>query len=218
MVVSSMPWLCSMRCALLMYLAITATLSRPCIGWSSSSRVFKRSRYSTRQFSTTMSSVIPRAAVSVVVRSSFDIPRYVLVQRGKEPNKGKWSLPGGKIEAGETTLAAAKRELHEETQLSPQEWHKVPFCCSDSIHCNREGEVEYHYVISQCFCSLTNEQKLVASDDAADAAWFSLDEMKSAINEGKHVMPTVIGVIERAERMYQSGLLQTSTSIDDDVS
>ena len=104
---------------------------------------------------------IPRAAVSVVVRSSTETPRFVLVQRGKEPNKGKWSLPGGKIEAGETTLAAAARELKEETRLLPQEWYDAPFCCSDSIHCDDNGKIEYHYVISQCFCTLPNEQELV---------------------------------------------------------
>ena len=42
--------------------------------------------------------------------------RYLLVQRGKEPNKGMWSLPGGKLEYGETTLDGARRELAEEVE------------------------------------------------------------------------------------------------------
>lgn len=161
---------------------------------------------------TSSSSGIPRAAVSVVVRACTDTPRFVLVQRGKEPNKGKWSLPGGKIEAGETTLAAAQRELYEETLLQPTDWHTVPICSSDSIHISRNGDIEYHYVISQCFCSLERQEKLTASDDAANAQWFSVDEMKKADKQGKQIMPTVIEVIERAETMYQAGILEITGS------
>jgi 8-oxo-dGTP pyrophosphatase MutT (NUDIX family) len=71
--------------------------------------------------------VIPRAAVSVVVRVRCRLHQqhvsthetfYLLIQRGTEPNKGMWSFPGGKIEYGESTLVAAQRELQEETQWS----------------------------------------------------------------------------------------------------
>jgi ADP-ribose pyrophosphatase YjhB (NUDIX family) len=70
------------------------------------------------------SKVIPRAAVSVAVRVQFSYHEkvcctfYLLIQRGTEPNIGMWSLPGGKIEYGETTLQAAQRELDEETRWS----------------------------------------------------------------------------------------------------
>jgi NUDIX domain len=81
------------------------------------------------------SSILPRAAVSVVVqcccksneknKKDNDVDGddkqyyYLLIQRGKEPNKGKWSFPGGKIEHGETTLQGAMRELGEETKWPP---------------------------------------------------------------------------------------------------
>ena len=42
---------------------------------------------------------------------------YLLIQRGKEPNKGMWSLPGGSIQLGETTLSGAQRELIEEVKF-----------------------------------------------------------------------------------------------------
>lgn len=131
--------------------------------------------------------IIPRAAVSIVVRhalSSSSKPKYVLVQRGKEPNKGMWSLPGGKIEVGEKSLAAAKRELQEETGLfdsrtsdsrsrsadtddsktadfthTKLEWSEEgPICTTDSIHFDKNEEkcVQYHYVISQWFVEIVN--------------------------------------------------------------
>ena len=191
---------------LLMIIVLSTTLARSCTAWTAKRHV------------TTMSLVIPRAAVSVVALAKptvdkHDEPRYVLVKRGKEPNKGKWSLPGGKIEAGETTLAAAMRELREETQLLPTKWHEVPFCSTDSIHWNEEGEVQYHYVISQCFCILSADElgSLQASDDAAEAECFSLKEMKRAHEDAKHVMPAVIEVVERTEKMYQAGILTVQT-------
>ena len=47
--------------------------------------------------------------------------QHLLAQRGKEPNNGMWSMPGGKIEIGEGMLDAAKRELWEETGLTTQQ-------------------------------------------------------------------------------------------------
>ncbi|MDD5191437.1 MAG: NUDIX domain-containing protein, partial [Dehalococcoidales bacterium] len=40
--------------------------------------------------------------------------RCLLIQRGKEPSKGKWSIPGGKVELGETIESAVRREVLEE--------------------------------------------------------------------------------------------------------
>eukprot|EP00956_Cyclotella_meneghiniana_P010518 scaffold14629_cov72-Cyclotella_meneghiniana.AAC.4 len=173
--------------------------------------------------------LVPRAAVSVVVRWSEFSPskpsmaRYLLVQRGKEPNKGMWSLPGGKIELGEKTLDAAKRELTEETSLiSSQDknetesqkcslrWHEGgPFFSSDSIHHSQSNRVSFHYVISQCFAELKSPTppNIRASDDAMDARWWSSNEMKKAEDEGI-VTAGVASVVERSEKLYSSGLLQ----------
>ena len=81
-----------------------------------------------RRFTTLMSaassaaraySSVPRAAVAVAVRRSEEGPaEYLLVQRGKPPGKGSWSLPGGGVELGETSADAARRELEEECRLS----------------------------------------------------------------------------------------------------
>lgn len=54
----------------------------------------------------------PLACVGVVCRRGDDV---LLIRRGREPLKGKWSIPGGKMDFGETVRAAALRELKEET-------------------------------------------------------------------------------------------------------
>ena len=168
-------------------------------------------------------SAIPRAAVSCVVRNELNNEvKYVLVQRGKEPNKGIWSFPGGKIESGERSFEAAMRELEEETGLSKDmddyvfNWcEKAPICTTDSIHSTSDGEeeiVSFHYVISQWFVDVnskdsTKRPTLKANDDAADAKWFSFKDIQKGIQNGE-ITPGVEPVLERTELMHQKGLLE----------
>jgi 8-oxo-dGTP diphosphatase len=58
---------------------------------------------------------VPRVGVGAVV---LDASRVLLVRRGKPPLAGKWSLPGGLLELGETTAEAARREVAEECGLT----------------------------------------------------------------------------------------------------
>jgi ADP-ribose pyrophosphatase YjhB (NUDIX family) len=169
----------------------------------------------------------PRAAVAVVIRFQEGSPssstsasspinepvRYLLIQRGKAPNKGMWSLPGGKIESNEGTMDAAKRELREETGLGDNttsnqqwtlKWHDDgPFTCSDAI---TDG---FHYVISQCFAEViaSSQPNIEASDDAMDAKWWSVKEVEIAEQDGT-VSPGVLRVLRRSELLYEKGLLQ----------
>ena len=121
--------------------------------------IFRRPRCTTLLASSSSSSHYPRAAVAVTVQfippSLSTMPLdsyYLLIQRGNPPNQGMWSLPGGKIQLGETTLAAGRRELVEETSLELQpvpsssssssssshhdsycRWHDTPFMTTDAI-------------------------------------------------------------------------------------
>eukprot|EP00588_Corethron_pennatum_P020542 CAMPEP_0194311048 /NCGR_PEP_ID=MMETSP0171-20130528/8038_1 /TAXON_ID=218684 /ORGANISM="Corethron pennatum, Strain L29A3" /LENGTH=184 /DNA_ID=CAMNT_0039064991 /DNA_START=118 /DNA_END=672 /DNA_ORIENTATION=- len=170
---------------------------------------------------------IPRAAVSVVVRHSRQsqpgrpaFSQYVLVQRGKEPNKGMWSLPGGKVEPGEGSVAAAARELREETGLGRRtgdgalRWSTDgPVAVTDSIHFGGPGadRLLFHYVISQWFAEVTGEAsglppELEAGDDAADVRWWDASEISAGVARGE-VTRGVEGVVARAELLYEKGVL-----------
>jgi len=159
--------------------------------------------------------VIPRAAVSVIVRSPT--PSYIVVQRGKEPNLGLWSLPGGKLEGGETTLEGAQRELYEECQIcskSLQWFTGGAITVTDSIHYDEQGTLLFHYVIAQCFAIAPMELNLLACDDAADAKWQTLNEIRDKVEQGQ-TTPGVLRVVEQAERMFQQGLLVDNDNDDD---
>jgi|Transcript_978 ADP-ribose pyrophosphatase YjhB (NUDIX family) len=198
---------------------ISPIVPRIPLAFGSFSVAQSRRRVQTLRMSTATTPVIPRAAVSVVVKCSVDKnsnAMYALVQRGNEPNKGMWSLPGGKIETGEYTLTAAQRELWEETRLGDAdghhslEWFDGAFMCSDSIHRNDAGIITHHYVISQCFCRVVvttnNLPTLMACDDAMDAKWWTLSEIQNAVDQGK-ASPGIVQVFERAETLHSQSML-----------
>lgn len=98
----------------------------------------------------------------------------LLVRRGKPPNMGAWSLPGGAQELGETAEAAARRELEEETGLLVGALHLA--ATVDSIHTDPDGRVRYHYTIID-FAAVWQDGAPVAGGDAAEAVWAPLDAL-----------------------------------------
>lgn len=111
------------------------------------------------------SSPFPRPGVSVAVFRNNEI---LLVQRGKLPLRGVWSLPGGHIEPGETILTAAHRELAEETGIEANLRGVADVV--DVIHRNDDGSLRVHYVLTVFYGTwLAGDAK--AASDAMDTRW-----------------------------------------------
>lgn len=97
----------------------------------------------------------------------------LLVRRGRPPSQGLWSLPGGAVELGEELPAALEREIQEECGISIQ---VGPIAgVFDAIYRDRDGRVQYHYVLID-FLADYLEGELIAGSDASEAIWTSFAE------------------------------------------
>lgn len=116
----------------------------------------------------------PNTPLVGVCTAVFRGERMVLVQRGREPNKGQWAMPGGLVDVGEALSAAARREVWEETGLAidPPQLVK-PF---EIIRRDDDGRVAHHYVLIM-HAVVCETGVLQAGDDAAQADWFTSQEM-----------------------------------------
>lgn len=102
----------------------------------------------------------PEVAVgAVVVRAR----RLLLVRRGRGVALGRWSLPGGRVESGETLAEAVRRELYEETGLDV----RVGGLCGVAEDISDVA----HYVILDFWAEAQGDATPVAADDAADVRW-----------------------------------------------
>ena len=113
--------------------------------------------------SITVSGPIP--AVGVIC---FKGDKVLLIKRSKPPKKDDWSLPGGRIEQGETRREAALRELMEETGVTAKLLDKVA---------EIDADFGSHHFILHDFLAIWEAGKVRAGDDAADARWFELDDI-----------------------------------------
>lgn len=98
----------------------------------------------------------------------FERGRILLVERGKEPLKGYWSLPGGVLEIGETLEQGIVREVREETGLEVEPLKMLEIF--ERIIRDSQGAPEYHYVLIDYICRVTGGS-LRAADDASRVAW-----------------------------------------------
>ena len=129
----------------------------------------------------------PRAAASTAV---FRDGHVLLVERGKGPRRGIWSLPGGHIEPGETAREAALRELHEETAVTAEITGLVDV--HDVIFRDEGGALTVHYVLTVYWGRWSGGEPRAGSD-SADARFVPLSEV------GRYALtPGAASLIRRA--------------------
>ena len=140
----------------------------------------------------------PTAPIVAVGAVIVDAGRVLLVRRGREPLKGRWSLPGGALEVGESLSAGLVREVREETGLLVEPVELIELL--DRIH--REGErVRYHYVIADYLCRVTGGA-LRAASDADEVRWTERAEWNS--HSALSLDPVTARVIELGWRRAQA--------------
>ena len=95
----------------------------------------------------------------------------LLVKRGTDPGKGLWSLPGGRVESGESVVAAVVREFKEETGLQG--------ACGSLVGWVELMGVDHHFVVMDFLVTVLEAGEPVAGGDALDVQWVAFEELGS---------------------------------------
>jgi len=134
----------------------------------------------------------PRRPIVGVGALIFRRGRILMAQRGKEPLKGVWSLPGGALEVGESLDAGVRREVMEETglEVTPVKVFEV----FERILRDARGAAEYHYVLIDYLCRVTGGT-LRAGDDVSRVEWVLRRDLADL-----QITAGTLAVIERAFR------------------
>ena len=120
----------------------------------------------------------------------FEEDRVLLVRRGKDPGRGKWSIPGGVVHLGETLVRAVCREVEEETGLNVEALCLVEVF--ERIIPDEQDRIFYHYVLIDYLCRVV-QGRLRAGSDALEAAFLPLRAL-----EGLALIPGTGSIIQKA--------------------
>ena len=115
----------------------------------------------------------PRAAPQVAVGAVIvHEGRLLTVRRGSPPGRGRWTIPGGRVERGEPVVDAVAREVAEETGLT--------VAVGALLGWTEHLDTEHHYVILDFLAEPVGSLAPVAGDDAAAVAWMGRRELAAA--------------------------------------
>lgn len=132
------------------------------------------------------------AALAVTIRAG----RVLLVQRRNPPDAGLWAFPGGHVEAGETALEAAARELAEETGVIGRPRGYLDNI--DVIERGADGALRFHFLLAAVLCDHVRGEP-VAADDALDAVWVPVAEVLAG------ALPLSVGVAPLLRKALAQG-------------
>ncbi len=113
----------------------------------------------------------PMVAVSAII---FKEERILMIKRSKEPGKGKWSIPGGRLELGETLYEAARREVHEECSIRIE--IECVFHTTDRIIRDEEDRVKYHFILVDVLAKYSSGETR-AQSDTEECRWVTTREL-----------------------------------------
>ena len=137
----------------------------------------------------------PMVGVGAII---LERDRVLMAQRGKQPLKGWWSLPGGLLEIGEALTDGLRREVREETGLEVRPLGVLEVF--ERIMRDAAGAPEYHYVLIDYICRAAGGT-LCAGDDVCAVEWVRRRDLaRLAITEGT---PAVIEKAFRDRRKYR---------------
>lgn len=126
---------------------------------------------------------MPVVAVGALILQDRNI---LLVKRTNEPGKGRWSIPGGTVELGESLRDAVVREVYEETGLVVEVLELLDIV--EVIRKDGAGNIAFHYIILDYLAKPVGGT-LVAASDASDVLWVPIDEaMKMEITDSLRAM------------------------------
>ena len=132
----------------------------------------------------------PYVGVGVIV---FRDQEVLLVKRNKEPNKGQWSIPGGRQMIGETAAEGAHRELLEETGVNVDRLLLVDVV--DAIIPDIEGKIKYHYTLVD-YMGQWQSGESQPGDDAQEVRWVRMNVLSSY-----SVLEKTMNIIQKAVAM-----------------
>ena len=132
--------------------------------------------------------LLPQPASSAIIKRG---DRLLLVRRINPPSQDMFAFPGGRGEPGETPADTALRELQEETGIVAR--HPQLFSTYDLPSRDSAGQLTSHFLLSVFLVEADEQAAALAADDAADAGWFTLEQIRR--------LPAPESVVECAERL-----------------
>lgn len=143
---------------------------------------------------------IARLVADIVIFSKIEDKLHVLLaKRAIEPEKGKWTVPGGHLDKGERFDEAAPRELEEETGITGVELHRL------DVFDRPDRDPRYRTVTVAYACMIDSaEFKLSATREATEFKWFPVDELPELGFDHEEILEKAVEWARRENRLSKN--------------